>query len=214
MRFCRENKLYNFVKVAAVEYSKIPNGPRRYGATAMVLDTIIGGKFIFKNTYAENKQVEIPVEKGPLEFYYVHIEVSAQGIAELLKRKHEAELFKRKLEAELLKRKLEAELEEKRRAAAPLQTSSENFSEELFDNIQITDTETYVRDGHMMFDHHMIVRDTESYPSLRNIHDEQQGTFSFDQQQGTVSFDEQQGTISLDEQQGYEQQGNEQQVND
>ena len=49
----------------------------------MVLDTIHENKFIFKNTYAENKQVEIPVDKGPLEFYYVHIELTEEGVEKL-----------------------------------------------------------------------------------------------------------------------------------
>ena len=49
----------------------------------MVLDTIKDGKFIFKNTYADNKQVEIPVGKGPLEFYFVHIELNEEGLEQL-----------------------------------------------------------------------------------------------------------------------------------
>ena len=43
----------------------------------MVLDTIRDGKFIFKNTYAEHKQVTIQMQKGPLEFYYLKIELKS-----------------------------------------------------------------------------------------------------------------------------------------
>ena len=41
----------------------------------MVLDTISGGNFIFKNTYADNKKVEMAVdaEEAPEEFFFVHI---------------------------------------------------------------------------------------------------------------------------------------------
>ena len=41
----------------------------------MVLDTMKDGKFIFKNTYKENKKVEIAVadSAAPDEFYFVHI---------------------------------------------------------------------------------------------------------------------------------------------
>ena len=53
---------------------------------AMVLDTIENGNFIFKNTYAKNKQLTIPVEEGPLEFYYLHMELTEEAI-EHLKRK-------------------------------------------------------------------------------------------------------------------------------
>ena len=53
----------------------------------MVLDTIIDGKFVFKNTYADNKQVKIPVEKGPLEFYFVHIELNDDALQKLKTRK-------------------------------------------------------------------------------------------------------------------------------
>ena len=49
----------------------------------MVLVTIKDGKFIFKNTYVKNKQVTIPVEKGPLEFYYVHLELNEYGLGKL-----------------------------------------------------------------------------------------------------------------------------------
>ena len=51
----------------------------------MVLDKIENGNFIFKNTYAENKQVTIPVKEGPLEFYYLHLELKEEAIEELEK---------------------------------------------------------------------------------------------------------------------------------
>ena len=43
---------------------------------AMVLDTLSEDErfFIFKNTHGNNKQMKIPVEKGPDEFYFIHIE--------------------------------------------------------------------------------------------------------------------------------------------
>ena len=50
---------------------------------AVVLDTIKDGNFIFKNTYAENKQLTIPVEEGPLEFYYLHMELTEEAIEKL-----------------------------------------------------------------------------------------------------------------------------------
>ena len=41
----------------------------------MILDAIDDGKFIFKNTYGDNKQVEMAVdaEESPDEFFFVHI---------------------------------------------------------------------------------------------------------------------------------------------
>ena len=41
----------------------------------MILDTISGGKFVFKNTYEENKQLEMAVdaEEAPEEFFFLHI---------------------------------------------------------------------------------------------------------------------------------------------
>ena len=62
------------------------NGNRKH---AVVLDTIKDGKFIFKNTYAENKQLTIPVEEGPLEFYYLHMELKEEGIEKLKKKMKE-----------------------------------------------------------------------------------------------------------------------------
>ena len=75
------------LKVAAVDVETIQGGPVGHGTHAMVLDTIKDGKFIFKNTYADNKQVEIPVEKGPLEFYFVHIELTDDALEVLRTRK-------------------------------------------------------------------------------------------------------------------------------
>ena len=75
------------IEVAAVDVETIPDGPVGHGTHAMVLDTIKDGKFVFKNTYADNKQVEIPVDKGPLEFYFVHIELNEKGLKELRTRK-------------------------------------------------------------------------------------------------------------------------------
>ena len=42
----------------------------------MILDTIADGKFVFKNTYAENKQIKIAVdaEEAPEEFFFLHID--------------------------------------------------------------------------------------------------------------------------------------------
>ena len=62
-------------------------GEGGHGTHAMVLDTIKDGKFVFKNTYAGNKQVEIPVKKGPLEFYFVHMELNDDALEELRIRK-------------------------------------------------------------------------------------------------------------------------------
>ena len=41
----------------------------------MVLDKMQDGKFVFKNTHEDNKQVEIPVDHkhAPEEFFFVHI---------------------------------------------------------------------------------------------------------------------------------------------
>ena len=41
----------------------------------MVLDTIYNGKFIFKNTHEDNKQVEMAVDakEAPEEFFFVNI---------------------------------------------------------------------------------------------------------------------------------------------
>ena len=76
----------NNFEVAAVDVETIPNGPAGHGTHAMVLDTIHENKFIFKNTYAENRQVKIPVHKGPLEFYFVHMELNEEGNKELKSR--------------------------------------------------------------------------------------------------------------------------------
>ena len=42
----------------------------------MVLDKISNGKFIFKNTYEDNKQVKIAVDadEAPEEFFFVNIQ--------------------------------------------------------------------------------------------------------------------------------------------
>ena len=41
----------------------------------MVLDKMYDGKLIFKNTYAEDKQVQMAVdaEEAPEEFFFLHI---------------------------------------------------------------------------------------------------------------------------------------------
>ena len=41
----------------------------------MILDTISDGRFVFKNTFAGNKQLEIDVdaEEAPEEFFFLHI---------------------------------------------------------------------------------------------------------------------------------------------
>ena len=49
----------------------------------MVLDTVIDGKFIFKITFADNQQVAIPDDKRPLEFYYLHMEITENGLEQL-----------------------------------------------------------------------------------------------------------------------------------
>ena len=43
----------------------------------MILDTISDSKFLFKNTHAENKQVQIPVDadEAPEEFFFLHIKL-------------------------------------------------------------------------------------------------------------------------------------------
>ena len=81
-KFLRKNF---FNSVASVDSSNFPSleGNRRH---AMVLDTIKDGKFIFKNTHAKDQKVKIPVEKGPLEFYYLHIELKEEAI-KILKKK-------------------------------------------------------------------------------------------------------------------------------
>ena len=61
------------------------DGPSGHGTHAMVLDTIKNGNFIFKNTYVKDKQVTIPLEEGPLEFYYLHLELKEEAIEELKK---------------------------------------------------------------------------------------------------------------------------------
>ena len=44
----------------------------------MILDTISDGKFVFKNTYAENNQLKMAVdsEEAPVEFFFVHIKLT------------------------------------------------------------------------------------------------------------------------------------------
>ena len=84
--FCY-NKQFVLFEVAAVDVETIQDGPVGHGTHAMVLDTIKDGKFVFKNTYADNKQVEIPVDKGPLEFYFVHMELNDDALEELRTRK-------------------------------------------------------------------------------------------------------------------------------
>ena len=61
--------------VAGVDSTKIPGVLGETGLHSMVLDTIRDGNFIFKNTYAENKQVITPINEGPVEFYYLNIEL-------------------------------------------------------------------------------------------------------------------------------------------
>ena len=50
----------------------------------MVLDKISNGKFIFKNTHSNNKQIEIDVddETAPDVFYFVHISVKRSQLRE------------------------------------------------------------------------------------------------------------------------------------
>ena len=60
------------VSVASVNAANIPDLDG-HGEHAMVLDTIRDGNFIFKNTYAEDKQVTISVKDGPLEFYFLNL---------------------------------------------------------------------------------------------------------------------------------------------
>ena len=64
----------------------MPDGQNKEGTHAMVLDSIVDRQFVFKNTYVKNKQVRIPVEKGPLEFFYVHLEINEEGLNELRRR--------------------------------------------------------------------------------------------------------------------------------
>ena len=66
-------------KFKALQHSEKYNlvGSARYKGSdhAMVLDKIHDGKFVFKNTYEENKQVQMPLghEDAPEEFFFVHI---------------------------------------------------------------------------------------------------------------------------------------------
>ena len=48
------------------------------GQHAMILDSITDGKFVFKNTYAENKRVkmDIDAEEAPEEFFFLHINLT------------------------------------------------------------------------------------------------------------------------------------------
>ena len=45
----------------------------------MVLDTVQNDEFVFKNTDQNNQQVRISVTDGPLEFYFVHIDLTEEG---------------------------------------------------------------------------------------------------------------------------------------
>ena len=51
----------------------------------MILDKIRDGQFIFKNTYSENKKFTIRVDdpNSPDEFFFVHVELTDEKIAEV-----------------------------------------------------------------------------------------------------------------------------------
>ena len=77
-------KLLKPVSLQVRDFQKIDKNSKIYsvgsatykgGAHAMVLDTIKNDTFVFKNTYEEEKQVEIPMdhEDAPDEFFFVHI---------------------------------------------------------------------------------------------------------------------------------------------
>ena len=66
----------SYLSVAAVDVATIPDGSREHGVHAMVLDTIEDGMLIFKNSLPDNRQVAIPVDQGPLKFYYLHMHIA------------------------------------------------------------------------------------------------------------------------------------------
>ena len=74
-----------FVSVACVDTTYLQDSSIGNTLHAMTLDTIKDGNFVFKNTYAENKQVTIPMEDGPLEFFYLHIELTKDAEDKLLR---------------------------------------------------------------------------------------------------------------------------------
>ena len=55
----------------------------------MVLDSIVNGEFVFKNTQRGNFRVTVPVDasEAPDEFYFVHIKVKEEKIEEIFKRR-------------------------------------------------------------------------------------------------------------------------------
>ena len=59
----------------------------------MILDNIRDGQFIFKNTYSENKKFTIPVDhpNSPDEFFFVHVELTDDKIAQALSTDEEPE---------------------------------------------------------------------------------------------------------------------------
>ena len=57
------------------------------GQHVMTLDTITDGKFVFKKTYADNKQLEMAVDavEAPEEFFFIHISFTPSSVKTRLK---------------------------------------------------------------------------------------------------------------------------------
>ena len=52
------------------------------GPHAMVLDKIFDGKFVFKNTYVENKQLKLAIDadEAPEDFFFLHINYTPSSL--------------------------------------------------------------------------------------------------------------------------------------
>ena len=66
----RNLKLSKILKTCLVGTVLYNSGPHD-----LVLDKIHNGKFVFKNTYVKDKQLEVAVDaiEAPEEFFFVHI---------------------------------------------------------------------------------------------------------------------------------------------
>ena len=51
----------------------------------MVLDSIVNGEFVFKNTHRDNVKVKLPVAapEAPMEFFFVHIKVKENKVEQI-----------------------------------------------------------------------------------------------------------------------------------
>ena len=74
--------LFQKLKKCLVGSAKVDGRPR-----AMILDTIVAGKFILKYTYAENTQLEMAVdaEVAPEDFFFLHIVLKPSSLQTRLK---------------------------------------------------------------------------------------------------------------------------------